>query len=49
MGKGKTYKFIKWGLEFTYKNPNNIFIWKWSAKENIFKEFAAYYKVINMT
>ena len=32
-----------------YKNPNNMSIWKWLAKKNIFKDFAAHYKVLNMT
>jgi hypothetical protein len=49
MLKGKAYKFIKQGLKLIYKNPNNIFIWKWPTKEDILKELAVYYKVFNMT
>jgi len=32
-----------------HENPNNISMWKWPAKENILKELAAHYKVINIT
>jgi len=32
-----------------HENPNNISIWKWPAKENMLKELAAHYKVINTT
>jgi len=32
-----------------HKNPNNISIWKWPAKENMLKELTTYYKVINIT
>jgi len=49
MLEGKAYKFIKQGLELIYKNPNNISMWKWPAKENMLKELAAYYEVINIT
>ena len=43
MLEGKAYKFIKQGLELIYKNPNNIFIWKWPTKEDILKELTIYY------
>ena len=49
MLEGKAYKFIKQGLEFIYKNPNNISIQKWPIKEDILKELAIYYKVFNTT
>ena len=49
MLKGKAYEFIKQGLEFMYKNLNNISIWKWPIKEDILKELTVYYKVFNMT
>jgi len=49
MLEGKAYKFIKQGLELMHKNPNNISIWKWPAKENMLKELTAYYKVIDIT
>ena len=32
-----------------YKNPNNISIWKWPIKEDIYKELTIYYKVFNIT
>ena len=49
MLEGKAYKFIKQGLEFIYKNLNNIFIWKWPTKEDILKELIIYYKVFDTT
>ena len=49
MLEGKAYKFIKQGLEFMYENPNNIFMWKWPTKEDMLKELAIYYKVLNKT
>ena len=49
MLEGKAYKFIKQGLEFIYKNLNNIFIWKWLTKEDILKELIVYYKVFDTT
>ena len=47
MLEGKAYKFIKEGLEFMHKNPNNISMWKWPTKEDILKELIIYYKVFN--
>ena len=49
MLEGKAYEFIKQGLEFIYKNLNNIFMWKWPIKEDMLKELAVHYKVFNMT
>jgi hypothetical protein len=49
MLKDKAYKFIKQGLELIYKNPNNISVWKWPAKEDMLKDLTAHYKVFNMT
>ena len=49
MLEGKAYKFIKQGLEFIYKNLNNIFMWKWPAKGDILKKLTVYYKILNTT
>ena len=49
MLEGKAYKFIKQGLELIYKNPNNIFMWKWPTKKDILKKLTIYYKVFNTT
>jgi hypothetical protein len=49
MLEGKAYEFIKQGLELIYKNPNNMFMWKWPTKEDMLKELAVYYKVLNTT
>ena len=49
MLEDKAYKFIKQSLELMHKNPNNIFMWKWLAKEDMLKDFITHYKVFNTT